>query len=239
MGHADWADLLEMKNTAVSLMLFFVLVSCAHQQESSGVVATTTPLPSPITLSTPTIPAAMLTEFAPPPRPLLTDTPLAFHPSVEKIHQIIDKLFDHNNCTRIDMLTPTAPGPTEGFLGYKLGNPELIEITNQVDIKRSDIYEIADNQNNRYRAYLVDEPAPISTCATCIQSRVYVQRHKGNQIYMINWKRYLSSRYLGRLIWVGNEVITFFQSLGPHGGELIGVDVEKQEFVYYAGLSCQ
>jgi len=37
---------------------------------------------------------------------------------------------------------------------------------------------------------------------------------------------------------VGNDVITFFQSLGPHGVELIGVNVEKQEFVYYAGLSC-
>ena len=114
-----------------------------------------------------------------------------------------------------------------------------MNLQNRFDLQKVVIEEIADNINKNYRAYLVDEPAPTATCTDCIRSRVYIQNQLNRRIYKLDWNGYLPSRILFNLLWVDDTVLTFYQSIGPHSDELIGVDVEKREFVYYAGLSCQ
>jgi len=237
---------------SISFLLFiftFSISACAGQQRSIIAIATYVPSPkasnAQINLTnispsdmTPTF-VALLTQFAPPPKPNITATPLAFDATSQNLISIIDTLFDHQMCTKTDYLTPVADIDPQYIPNYHIGKPEFNEITGKVDYQKIVIEEIADNTSGSYRAYLVDEPAPTVACADCIQSRVYIQNQSNKRIYKLNWNGYLSSRILGNLLWIDNTILTFYQSIGPHGDELIGVDVEKQEFVYYAGLSCQ
>jgi len=233
-----------MKLIVASLIVLSAVVSCTNAKQTTFAytpltisavqpISTNTSIasisPAPVT-QTPQYFGSLV--------PLVTASPIPFDASSEDMTKTIDTLFNKQTCTKEDYLKPIAPYISQGFLGYQVGKPEFIEVTNQVDFSKVFLEEIADNTRKNYRAYLVVEPQPTNSCPACIQLRVYVEDQETKQVYKINWKGYQPSRVISRLMWIGDKILTFFQSVGPHGDELIGIDVEKQAFIYYSSLSC-
>jgi hypothetical protein len=145
-----------MKIVAASLMILFVIVSCTSEKQSMTKSLFYTPsslattISQPISTVTPktTLPSTFVeqaSQFSGSSKPFVTATPIPFDPSSENVTRIIDSLFDKQICTKLDFLTPVAPTAPQYFLGYQIGKPEFIEITNQVDFSKVLIEEIADN----------------------------------------------------------------------------------------------
>src|SRR5258706_15561115 len=228
----------KMKQVLLSTVTLVIVAACASQQTTTELFDfTSSPSASSITPTSISPQATQLTSLL---KPYITATPIAFDISSGDIVKTVDMLFDEEKCAKSDYLIPTPPADAspKSFLGYPIGKPKFIEITDHIDFSKVDIEEIADNVQKTFRAYLVKEAAPTVSCSACIRSAVYIEDQVTNQVYKIDWRGYQPSRVLGRLTWIGNNNLTFFQSIGPHNDELIGIDIDKKEFIYYAGIAC-
>ena len=218
-------------------------------------VVTAKPLANPAVTASPTLPhvhtgylanvptglAPFLTQFpqAGIVTPRFTATPLVVEDSSLSQLAAIKSLFPDNACLSEDLLTPIAPAGTAGFTGYNIGEPEFINIANWESLQILDLDEIADSLSQSYRAFLVEVLGGSAECTGCVlQTKVLVQDRKNGNLYRIDWRGYEPRRVIFAIAWVGDNVLVFFQSLSPHAGDLVAIDVEKQRYVYYSLLSC-
>jgi hypothetical protein len=198
-------------------MLNLVLASCVCRQSSIPFSPTSTDRPRPSsTFAVRPVPTE--TPYIPNLTPEITATPFVFKSHSQDITQIIGEIYG----------IPTACNHSDFSNQEK---PEFTDITRQVRIDQLYIDEIADSEHKTYRAYLVEEPVR-EVCNACFRTRVYSMKLSTGEMYMISWSRYLPARILLRLIWIGDRVLAFEQSLSPHEGEIVAVDVEEQSFVY-------
>jgi hypothetical protein len=240
-----------MKKSLIISCALFVTTACMARQgalpppaiqatASSSAVTTAPPISYTTTPILPPTYSALLTQIAPAPTPLLTATPIQLGSSSTSTVTIINQLFDHTNCDALNYLTPLSPLAPGVLPDYHIGKPKLSYVTNWTNLQIVIIDEIADSLMGSYRAYLVEEVGTPTECPQCeMQSRVYVQDRARDRFYRIDWSHYVPSRYLFGLTWIGDSILTFFQSLSPYGYDYMGVDVQTQEFVYYSGLSCK
>ena len=152
--------------------------------------------------------------------PMITGTPIAFDSEVQNINNVIGDIYN---------IPPSCNNPGTD----NQTKPEFVDITEQVDVNKLFISEIADSENNTYRAYLVEEPA-LESCNACFRTRVYSMNIATGQIYRVSWSGYQGGRTMFRVVWIGDKILAFEQSLNPHSGEIVAFDVEKQNFVYHA-----
>lgn len=203
-------------------LLCLVIVSCTSQPEIIATTPTNIFTPSAISTAQPT-----LTEMPQPTwTPEITATPITFNPDSQDIDEIIHDQYKVTWCEINILIQKTAEGD----------KPEFLDFTNQVDFAQLWILEIADSTNNKYRAYLVEEPD--QECGeNCFRSRIYSQNLSTGQVYRINWSGYMPWRITFRMTWIGDTILVFMQSVSPSRAELVGIDVEKQNYVYHSVYS--
>ena len=206
-----------MKKGILIPLLLVILASCTSPRAAT--IATSTPI---IRASeTPTIhPTLVETPYILHLTPQITATPVAFRSGNQDLDQIIGRIYGISvACNQPDTAAQEKP--------------EFTDISKWVKVDQLYIDEIADNENKTYRAYLVEEPVR-DVCNACFRSRVYSMKFSTGEAYMISWKGYLPGRVLFRLIWIGDRILAFEQSLSPHVGEIVAVDVQARSFVYHS-----
>lgn len=208
----------------LGLLILLNLISCTNQQTIVNATSTNTFVPSVTFTAKPT-----LTQTPYPTRtPVITATPILLNSdNLQDIVKMISEYYQVSRCVS-NLANPSL----NEWLGQPADKPELLDFTNQFNFNKVTIEEIADSTNNRYRAYLVVEPN-LNGCTDCFQSRVYVEDLSTNQIFRIDWSGYMSWRFIYGATWFGDKVLTFEQSINPHRVEIVGIDMEKQDYVYH------
>jgi len=195
------------------LLIILVLISCTGRKTT----IITTP-----TLNKATYPTRI---------PMITATPIQLRSDLQDVVKTIGEYYRVSRCA-----SNLANSSLDEWLGQPVDKPEFLDFTNQLDFSKVTIEEISDSTNNRYRAYLVVEPNP--NCGEdCFQSRVYVEDMSTNQIFRIDWGGYMSWRFIYGATWFGDKVLTFEQSINPDRVEIVGVDMEKQDYVYHVAYT--
>jgi hypothetical protein len=158
-------------------------------------------------------------------RPWITATPISSNKDMQNLTEIIKPYYLLNNCS----FTSIEQSPA------KMPKLELIEDNTSFDSDKYIVIQIADSLDKSYRAFLVDEEisCPGQTY-TCFRSRIYICELTLRKVYKLNWVEFAVSRPIVMMIWVGNNTLTFLQSMGPHGGILFGIGMKEQGFVYYS-----
>ncbi len=208
-----------MKKVAPALFVLLILASCVSQQAIIASTPTNEPRPSATFTVQPTL---TVTPYILNLTPEITATPVFYKSDAQDIDQIIGDIYG---------IPPACNHPDTEMQG----KPEFTDITKKVRLDQLFIDEIAESEHKTYRAYLVEESVP-EVCNACFRTRVYSMKIATGQIYMVSWSGYQGARILFRMIWIGDKILAFEQSLNPHVGEIIAVDVEKQSFVYH-GIS--
>lgn len=209
-----------MKRMLLGVLVCLMICACENRQPANSVPATATPSATSTNSFQATSVNTPYPIWTPAWTPVITATPIDFVSSSKTLNEIIGDIYQ---------IPPSCNYPdTE-----EQQKPDFIDITKQVaDINDLFTTEIADSLRKSYRAYLVEEQAP-EKCSSCYRSRVYVMNLSTRQIYRIDWNGYFPGRFLLRMIWIGDKILVFKQSLSPHTGEIIAVDMEKHDFVYH------
>ena len=163
--------------------------------------------------------------------PKITATAIAFDQSTQNIAKVIEQTFAIETCSKQDLLN------NEDTYHYSVDHPVLIEAS-QNDLEKVKVEEISDNKSGDFRAYLVDEPSP-QVCDSCVLSRVFLENRVSKQVYKIDWKDYVFTRYLSNLVWIGDSVLAMRQANDLNTYELYGINVESKDFVYLSIISCK
>jgi len=160
-------------------------------------------------------------------RPWITATPISSNKDIHNLTEIIKPYYLLDNCDFISI----EQSPT------KLPKLDFIEDNISFDQGNINVMQIADNLNKSYRAYLIDEEiACPGQTNTCFRSRIYIDEQAFGKVYKLNWIDFEITRPIIMMIWVGNNTLTFLQSMGPHGVLLFGIGVEEKSFVYYSRI---
>ncbi len=225
---------MQMKRILIASLWCLMIAACASQQVAFTTISTNVPLPSatftmlPISTDTP-YPTST-------PRSI---TPVAFNADIQDINQIIDNTYYVPSSCKLNWIDRTNNQPPYNATVPPDEPPttlDFVDITEQVNWDNIWIREIADSTKKSYRAYLVEESIP-EACDACVLSRIYVENRINGYIYRIDFQAYKPWRILYNLNWVGDSVVVFAQSASPSYSDIIGVNVEKKEYVYVASFS--
>jgi hypothetical protein len=159
--------------------------------------------------------------------PVITATPLEWDFVSDNISEVITKQYDLQDDLRgciLDRLHSNTD----------VEKPE-VEIVDQTNRLKIQAYEIADNVSNTYRAYLSEEPAT-SMCVSCVKSQVYVENRTSGETFKISWQNNSSIFRASQLMWMGDSIIAILHNTNPDGGLLIGIDIDKQDYAYFADV---
>ncbi len=162
--------------------------------------------------------------------PWITATPITFNSDTQQLTDVLKQYYLLDKC--------------EIALGEqaqtKIAAPEFIEITHPFDPGEYNIWQIADNLDKSYRAYLVDEEysCPGQTYA-CNLFRIYIVEQASGKVYKLNWMDdFLISRPVVMMIWVDNNMLSLLQSLAPHGVLVVGIGMNERDVVYQSIFQC-
>jgi hypothetical protein len=166
----------------------------------------------------------VISVSTPTPRPTpdrrRTATPVDFIPFSGDIKRTIEEIYIpvDRGCTVIDYLGKTDV----------TGNIDLLDVTSDGRPDNSAVKEIADSVYHTYRAYLADFQYPVKY--------IFIEQRREGIIYELTWTSQSPNYYLRHLSWIGDQILVFEKSYGGRYDEIIGIDVERLEFVYYAGF---
>jgi hypothetical protein len=158
--------------------------------------------------------------------PIITSTPFNFLLDSDKeISDRIKQLYSIS-CLGPDLSTITPPSdvpvPTE---------LQILEVDIAPDTSNYWIFEIADNYEKNYQAFIACKP---DNC----QKKLYVSEIEVNRVYEIDWGPDLP-RGIEHIVWINNAVFAFYQSSSPNYGRIIAINFEEKKYVYFAVVSDQ
>lgn len=219
---------MQIRVMLVGSLLCLLVASCANQQikvtPTTAVIILTPTIPTPIL--NPTFIAEM-TGFAPPTRPIINATPVLFDVNTQDIYELINTYYSVSNCIS-NLMNPQL----DQWLNQPVDKPLFLDITDQFNFDDVIVEEIADNLDGKYRAYVLSEPR-LECGENCIQSRVVVKDLSTNKILRVDWSGYMIWRFIYGVVWFGENILTFEQSVNPYVTEIVGVDIEKQDYIYH------
>lgn len=158
-------------------------------------------------------------------KPEITATPIHIDVSSKNVlNDRFKSLYFITACKQDLLAGPLEPLPTETF---KAPKPEFIEVDARSNPYVYSISEIADNDDHSYQAFVACE-------ADNCHPKIFLKNSTDGEIYEINWNGRMSWRDIGGVIWINHDVVAFFQSNSPQVGQVLAVDVEKKDFVYYS-----
>ncbi len=204
-----------------SIFIALILGSCASQQALITVTPTNTLAPS-ATIN----PQSTITRMPyPAVTPEITATPIPFNPGTQDLRQMIADTY-HRSASCLAANEYAMPNNVTGSV-----EPEFVDVADEVD-NPVEIYEIADNTKNTYRAYL----AACKTYWDCKwgPNQLHLENILNGRTYMITWKGFESITAHWNLIWIGENIIAYMHMLDPRREEIIAINVKTKEFAYIA-----
>lgn len=218
MANGRW---LRMKKISFSLFLLFILVSCVSQRTAVNTTPTNNFAPT----STSSEPVATFT-------PVLTATPITSNK--QDLDVVLTTYLNlSDTCKKIDRLSTSDP------------NIIFSEISQEVDNQADFVSEVAESANNKYSAYILqsyaldimsDSIIPIY-CEDC--GKVYLENDQDGKRYEINWRIFppgISMIY--DMIWIDDNILVVREAQNEGFYLVLGIDVTKQEPVYFSEVSC-
>ena len=94
--------------------------------------------------------------------------------------------------------------------------------------------EIADSPKRNYRAYIACD---LNHC----QPRIYIENTQNNKLLEFDWSGHIPNRPITRIIWLGDDYLSFGHLTGPHNLVIGVLQVKKRELKYFwlAGDPCE
>jgi hypothetical protein len=65
---------------------------------------------------------------------------------------------------------------------------------------------------------------------------VYVENRTSGETFKISWQNNSSIFRASQLMWMGDSIIAILHNTNPDGGLLIGIDIDKQDYAYFADV---
>ena len=215
---------MQMKRISIVSLWCLMIIACASRQVTDTTILTNTPFP----LATRTPMLIMTANPLWTITPIVVGTPMLFNSPQQNIDAVISKFVSPCACritTNVDLETYKD----KAYLAF-------IDVTGQVDLKSMTIEEIAESINRKYRSYVVREYV-FENCSTCYRGRIYIDDIENGKIFRIDWESE-DIPLEADLIWVGEDNILVNRYAGQFGYEWTGIDVTKQEYIYYAQIEC-
>ncbi len=145
---------------------------------------------------------------------IVTATPFDLQPRTEdEIKKTIEKLYSVDPNCRSDLLQSVAP--------YASDHAPEVEFIESNVIPDESIYwidEIADNYSRTLRAFVACDPA-------FCQPKIYVQNLANGMVQEINWSSRLPWRPIMRIMWVGDNLLTFFHPPNPQNAQIGAINI--------------
>jgi len=160
--------------------------------------------------------------------PWITATPIALN-NTQDLAELLKQYYSLNDC---------KSAPTQSQI--KVTTPQFIKIDSPFNYYEYNIWQIADDSDASYRAYLANEEYPCPGLPyTCSLSRVYIVEQASGRAYKLNWgDDFLVSRPIVMMVWVGNNILTLLLSPAPHAALLVGIGIREQDLLYYSTFIC-
>ena len=211
-------------------LLAILLASCASpisKYQTSATITDTNQIilqPS-VTLA----PLGTDTPELPWPTPQITATAIEVNVnSNDVLNRLFERMYSITAC-KTDLLTNYfggLPAPVE--VSTVRPFVEFIEVNVHSDPYMKLISEIADNDDRSYQAFVACENS--ENC----HPKIFVRSYKIGKVYELNWSERMAWRPIEGIIWIDHSVLAFSQSDSPEMAQVIAVDVEKKDFVYYS-----
>lgn len=159
------------------------------------------------------------------PSPIVTATPINIDiDSKEAIEHLFDRIYFMTACKTNLLAGSYGLIPTESFVSPK---PEFIEVNPQSNPDMQYVNEMADNEDKSYHAF-------VACNRELCQPKIYVEKISDGKVYEINWKERMPWRDIQAIVWIDHDVLAFYQSNSPYVSQVLAVDVEKKNFVYFS-----
>ena len=170
------------------------------------------------------------------PVPTISGTPKEATASIVTATPIPFDFLSQNLSNEIDIRYNNERGSCDEIehLNYSSEDIPIVfrDITTEADLSKLEIQELADNIDGTYRAYVLSEYFCEAKNSDCRKNIIYWQNKVNNQIYQIEWVK--KKLYLYRsTIWMGKNILVIREAAFPGSYGIVGIDVEKQELVYY------
>ncbi len=162
--------------------------------------------------------------------PIVTATPFNLQSNTEdEITRIVEDLYKVDSNCKLDLLHATRPELSAYYSGI-----EFIESTVTPNEEIYWVDEMADNYAKDLRAFVACDPA-------FCQPKLYVQDIKIGTVQEINWTVWNPGRPISRIMWIGDDTLTFFHLTNPNSAEIGVVDIRKEKFLllWLSGYPCR
>lgn len=150
----------------------------------------------------------------------LTATPFTEVPDTQKgLNRLVEGMYSIDSNCSIDVLTTNS-------IKYEKPVLSLLPSTFEPLDNNYFIYEIADNTSQTIRAYIACD---INDCL----SKIYLQDLNSSVVSQVVWNGQQDYRPIGRLVWIGDDLLAFVQQNGPAAAIISVINVKEEKFILY------
>lgn len=192
----------------ISMTMVFQVSSCIRSNPSDNYPMVITPFPTVIN-----------NEMG---FPKVLATPVEKKPDTEEeIKKIIENKFyiSSNPKCNSDILNSTDSMTEKPVLEFSVSTND--PISNEF------ILEIADNFSHTNRAILACQDS--NRC----QENLYVSNAITQETTIISWSTRFESRYLGNMMWIGDDLLVVMEQSGVEIASIAVIDINKKAFVLF------
>lgn len=152
--------------------------------------------------------------------PIITATPILVEIATEKgIQEIVERVYKVNPLCRLDLLKLENES-------YSPQDFTLEKIAISLELGKFDKWEIAENPSKTFSAFIACEK---QSC----QPRLFIGNNKNSIIQEFNWTGKMPYRPIARIIWIGDEILSFTQLANPDKLVIVTLDVKNEKILFY------